>query len=174
MGSGRKSPRGDTITPMPRCVVRIVFAAFSGASDISHCQGGDKGLKGHSSCPVRHLLCSQWLLFLPSIMPFVYWLVSLLVFFQAAIVSFCISEQGWAHSGHYCHINAGHLLDAPPSDATLLPHTAAPRGSQAPQLPADLCKPSYIPTAYLSPTSVNIYSSFLPTTHNIFFPEFIP
>lgn len=37
MGSGRKSPCGDAITQMPRCVVKI-FAAFTGASDISHCQ----------------------------------------------------------------------------------------------------------------------------------------
>lgn len=38
MGSGRKSPCGDAITQMPRCVVKIVSAAFTGASDISHCQ----------------------------------------------------------------------------------------------------------------------------------------
>lgn len=37
-GFGRKSPCGDAITQMPRCVVKIVFAAFVGASDISHCQ----------------------------------------------------------------------------------------------------------------------------------------
>lgn len=117
MGSGRKSPCGDAITPMPRCILKIVFAAFAGASDISHCQGGDKSLKGHSSCPVQHLLCSQWP---PFSLLFTARIHGSCVFLCSSCLSVCLSKAR-------CCVAAAHLLCAPPAEgSTALSHCCLP------------------------------------------------
>lgn len=73
------------------------------------------------------------------------------VFFQAAIVSFCISEQGWAHNRHYCHINAGHLHLLQTKSCPLL--LLSPLGVTSPTAPwrsaqTFLC-PHCSPTPYI-------------------------
>lgn len=92
---------------------------------------------------MHHLLCSQWLPVLPSLMPFVYHSASQLMCFSRQQLSLSVSLS--QASTHYCHINASHLLCAPPSDKTLPPPTAAPPRVCKPYRSLQICANLPIP-----------------------------
>lgn len=120
---------------------------------------------------MHHLLCSQWLPVLPSLVPFVYHSASQLMCFsrQQLSLSVSLSQAGT----HYCHINAGHLLCAPPSDETLPPPTAAPPRARKPHSSLQICANLPIPP-YCSLVPHVFKHLHLLFTHNIFVPELIP